>query len=147
MREIASGNPNTVITITDEPGEGGANHEYYIGPIPTTSDKSKPPVGEYGGVRFQKGPIRENGVNGCHQEDLLAIVIDRLRSFQAGPFPCRENALALTKCEEALHWLNSRTAERSRRGVDRFNQQVTEMQNINDKLKILTLEKDQKRDS
>lgn len=39
------------------------------------------------------------------QEILLAIVIDRLRSFQSGPFSSRENALALTKCEEALHWL------------------------------------------
>jgi len=41
-----------------------------------------------------------------------------LRSFQAGPYACRENALALTKIEEAMHWLNHRTAERQARGVE-----------------------------
>jgi hypothetical protein len=65
--------------------------------------------------------VKEFGVNGCHQEDLLAIVIDRLRSFQAGPFACRENALALTKIEEAMHWLNHRTSERKNRGVEGTN--------------------------
>lgn len=52
---------------------------------------------------------------------VAAIVIDRLRSFQSGPFSCRENALALTKCEEAMQWLHSRTLERMRRGVEGTN--------------------------
>jgi hypothetical protein len=30
MREISSGNPHTKIHIGDEPGQGGACHEYYI---------------------------------------------------------------------------------------------------------------------
>jgi hypothetical protein len=55
------------------------------------------------------------------QEDLLAIVIHRLQGFQTGPFKCRENALALTKLEEALHWLNHRTARRVSRGVEGMN--------------------------
>ena len=39
-----------------------------------------------------------------------------------GDFACRENALALTKVEEALHWLNHRTADRQRRGVEGKNE-------------------------
>ena len=57
-------------------------------------------------------------MNGLTQEVLLAIVADRLRSFQAGKFACRENALALTKIEEAQHWLHSRTLARMSRGVE-----------------------------
>jgi hypothetical protein len=69
-------------------------------------------------LSFQNGPINEVGVNGITQEVLLAVVADRLRSFQAGPFACRENALALTKVEEAMHWLQKRTMDRMRRGVE-----------------------------
>jgi hypothetical protein len=72
-------------------------------------------------ILFQNGLIPEAGQNGVTQEALLAIVIDRLRSFQLGPFPCRENAIALTKCEEALMWLQKRTANRVRRGVEGAN--------------------------
>lgn len=115
MRVINSGNPNTAITITDQPGAGGANHRYQV--LPSTKCETDV-AAIYADIHFQEGPIREAGVNGCHQEDLLAIVIDRLQSFQNGPFPCRENALAITKCQEAMHWLNHRTANRERRGVE-----------------------------
>ncbi len=69
-------------------------------------------------VKFQKGPIKENGVNGCCNEDLIAMVIDRLQSFQESPYKCRENALAITKLEEALQWLNWRTRGREKRGIE-----------------------------
>lgn len=95
------------ITVTDEPGAGGANHEYLIDWL--SSQVS---------ICFQNGPIKESGVNGLTQEALLAIVIDRLRSFQAGPFSCRENAIALTHCEEALMWLQRRTIARVKRSVE-----------------------------
>ena len=72
-------------------------------------------------VNFQKGPITEHGVNGVTQEVLLAIVADRLRCFQAGPFACRENEKALTHVEEAMHWLQQRTLARMRRGVEGRN--------------------------
>lgn len=120
MREITSGNPNSTIIIQDGPGEGGASHHYCILPS-KTPDHTSGPSEVYAEVFFQKGPIRENGVNGCHQEDLLEIVIDRLRSFQDGPFACRENALALTRCQEAMHWLNHRTIQRTKRGVEGIN--------------------------
>ncbi len=73
-------------------------------------------------VAFQNGPIAEHGINGVTQEVLLAIVLDRLRSFQSGPFSSRENALAITKIEEGLHWLQQRTLDRMRRGVEGMSQ-------------------------
>lgn len=108
----------TRVLVADEPGAGGACHEYGICHEPQTSDDMAHPWNEYGYIKFQNGPIGENGVNGCHQEDLLAIVLHRLQSFQAGPFACRENAIAITKIEEAMHWLNHRTVQRQKRGVE-----------------------------
>ena len=69
-------------------------------------------------IKFQTGPVQEVGFNGVTDESLLAIVVDRLRGFQQGQFPCRENALAITKIEEALHWLEARARDRERRGVE-----------------------------
>ena len=112
------------IKVTDEPGQGGANHRYEISGCDVSKNPSADPdwfqITTY--IMFQNGPIKEFGVNGITQEALLAIVIDRLRSFQAGPFSCRENAIALTKIEEALMWLQRRTVERIKRGVEGSNQ-------------------------
>ena len=99
------------IEVTDEPGAGGANHRY----------KVHGPTGSHFGhwnIDFQNGPIAEAGVNGITMEALLAIVIDRLRSFQAGPYPCRENEAALNFCVGALACLQMRTKERLARGVE-----------------------------
>ena len=54
-------------------------------------------------------------------EDLIAIVIDRMRGFQSGDYACRDNAIALTKLEEALMWLRNRTNGREARGVEGTN--------------------------
>lgn len=72
-------------------------------------------------IHFQDGPIKENDVNGCQNEDLIAIIIDRLEGFQNTEFKCRENAIAITKLEEALMWLEKRTANRIARGVEGTN--------------------------
>ncbi|MEZ7524021.1 hypothetical protein [Burkholderia vietnamiensis] len=104
-------NDRITIEVTDAPGAGGANHIYWV--HFEDGEKVSPVC-----IFFQNGPIAEVGVNGLTQEVLLAIVTDRLRSFQAGPFACRENALALTKIEEAQHWLQQRTLARMRRGVE-----------------------------
>jgi hypothetical protein len=102
------------ITVMDEPGQGGANHEYVVtGP----EGRCIPPIAQCE-IAFQNGPIADHGVNGVTQEVLLAIVIDRLRSFQAGPFSCRDNAIALTHCEDALMRLQRRTRDRIKRGVE-----------------------------
>lgn len=94
---------------------GGAHHQYRVESVPQQSDE---PAFILADVGFQKGPVKEAGVNGIHNEDLLAMVLDRLRCFQGSPFRCRENALAITKIEEGLMWLNSRTKKRIERGVE-----------------------------
>lgn len=96
------------VVAMDGPGKGGASHHYEL----------RVPGGLVTHIAFQDGPIAENGVNGLTHEALLAVVIDRLRGFQDGAFRCRENALALTKLEEALHWLHQRTRDRIARGVE-----------------------------
>lgn len=55
--------------------------------------------------------------DGTTNEEVLAVLLDRLNSLNK-KFPCRENSLAITKCEEALMWLNRRTAGRVARGVE-----------------------------
>ena len=113
-------NEDIHITVLDEPGQGGACHKYpiAIGFNPGTDEGGSQ---EKCRIEFQNGPIQEAGVNGISQEALLTVLIDRLRSFQAGPYACRENALALTKMEEALMWLQKRTLDRMRRGVEGTN--------------------------
>jgi hypothetical protein len=106
------------ITVLDEPGQGGACHQYSISYPESYPDGTTKGVRVSQDISFQNGPIREFGINGVTQEALLAVVIDRLRSFQAGPFACRDNAIALTHCEEALMWLQRRTRERIKRGVE-----------------------------
>lgn len=69
-------------------------------------------------VQFQKGVVTEAGLNGVMNEDLIVMVIDRLESFQDSEFRCRENAVAITKLQEALMWLRKRTEDREARGVE-----------------------------
>lgn len=79
---------------------------------------SKSGVTENTSLRFQNGPIKEVGTNGLTHEALIAVILDRMRHFQSGKYACRENALAITKLEEAMHWLNHRTRLRELRGVE-----------------------------
>ena len=109
-----SANHQLKIIVSDEPGAGGANHAYAIcwpGSVEGGPDDACI-------INFQNGPIKEFGVNGITQEALLAIVIDRLRSFQSGPYACVANESALSHCTEALFMLQDRTRARIARGVE-----------------------------
>ena len=106
---------NTVYAADDE-GPGGANHIYMVesraGDDPVKSDLN------VSLICFQCGGRNEEGsIAGVLDSDLLEIVRDRLRAFQAGPYSSRENAVALTHVEEALLWLNKRVEDRAERGV------------------------------
>ena len=92
---------------------------YHLYTIESTDPQEKDCFAD---IKFQKGPIKECGVNGCHNEDLIAIVIDRLQSFQESSFKCKENAMAITKLEEALLWLRKRTDDRIKRNVEGTSQ-------------------------
>ncbi len=112
-----SANSQLKIAVTDEPGQGGACHAYEINTPESVQGDVFPVM-----IDFQNGPIKEFGVNGVTHEALLAVVIDRLRSFQSGPYSCPDNAVALTHIEEALMWLQLRTRERIKRGVEGTHQ-------------------------
>ncbi len=111
-------NDKITIEVIDEPGPGGANHKYDV----RLPNWSREPDGRNSVgctlIEFQNGAIAEAGVNGITHEVLLAILIDRMQAFQKGPYACRENALALTKMEEAAMWLQSRTRARMARNVE-----------------------------
>jgi hypothetical protein len=115
-------NDQLTIAVTDEPGAGGANHRYEVAGFNANRNDSWPDLQldrtQSVTVLFQNGPIAEHGVNGITQEVLLAIVADRLRSFQAGPYSCKENSVALTHVETAMLWLRKRTLDRMQRGVE-----------------------------
>jgi hypothetical protein len=100
------------LSAVDETGPGNANHKYRA-----EWDTGDGYMGAQG-IDLQKGAIKEVGRNGITDEVLLAIVVDRLRGFQAGQFSCRENALAITNIEQGLHWMNARTKDRMSRGVE-----------------------------
>lgn len=72
------------------------------------------------GFKLQNGPVKEVGVNGCQINTLIEaakIIIEGLNK----KFPCRENAVAITKLDEALMWLEKRTKDREKRGVEGTN--------------------------
>lgn len=69
-------------------------------------------------VKFQNGPIKECGVNGVANEDLLNMVLCRLQHFQESPYACYENQKAAECIMDALSWLRMRTEQRAERGVE-----------------------------
>ncbi len=115
---------NQVIVIAaDARGAGGANHRYVIFGYALATAAHNNPSWRTGDpavttIIFQNGGIKEAGLNGITNEALLAVVADRLRGFQAGPFKSHQNGFALDSVEDALSHLKARTKERLARGVD-----------------------------
>lgn len=99
-----------------DPEAGNASHAY-IGTL-DLSDHDHAEFREVLNVQLQHGPRHEpDSKPGALDAALIAILLDRYEGFQSGPYRCRENALVITKLEEALHWMQHRTNERARRGV------------------------------
>lgn len=97
----------------DEKGSGGAHHKYLI-----CEEGGNEHEGVFAEIHFQNGARKEStSIHGVIDTDLLEIVRDRLKAFQAGPFSSRENACALTHIEEALMWMNRRVEDRIERDV------------------------------
>jgi hypothetical protein len=66
---------------------------------------------------LQNGPIKEVGVNGCQIDTLIEaakLIVEGLNA----KFPCRENAMAITKLDEALMWMRERTRRRNKIGIE-----------------------------
>lgn len=73
-------------------------------------------------IQWQNGPLGRGAdrkePNGAFVEGVIQAALGRLQFYQSGKFACRENALAITKLEEALHWCGHRTAGRERREAE-----------------------------
>ena len=73
-------------------------------------------------IDWQNGPLGRGAnrqeQNGAFVEGVINAAINRLQWYQDSKFKCRENALAITKLEEALHWLDWRTRRRERSGIE-----------------------------
>ena len=111
-------NDEITIEVMDEPGHGGACHDYVVSlPAKGRYPKVINGVVSYA-IPFQNGPINEVGTNGLTHEVLLAILIDRLEGFQSGQYACQENADALGLLKSAQCLLKSRTEKRLARGVE-----------------------------
>lgn len=94
---------------------GGACHNYLI--LSNEADANGAPLFNIS-IPFQKGSRKEeNSRNGILDTDLLEIVRDRMKSFQAGSFSSDYNQKALEHIEEALMWLNRRVEDRIERNV------------------------------
>lgn len=102
--------------LVEEKFQYNAPHHFVVAKaMPNNPGEPLEPLAE---IHFQEGPIKECGVNGVCNEDLINMVICRLEHFQQSEFNCRENALAITALEEALLWLRKRTMARENRGVE-----------------------------
>lgn len=104
-------NLNKVYAV-DEPGVGNGNHAYQV--VVANNKGEEIPYA----ITFQNGPRNEkDSIHGLLDTDLLEIVRDRLKGFQAGNFACRENEMALTALENCLLWMNKRVEDRASRNV------------------------------
>lgn len=115
MRKVNIGTNFVTEVLAMDDKEFNANHHYVVKGV--NGDERV-----FAEIHLQKGPVRENGINGCHHEDLIEIAIDRLQSFQDSEWACRENAIAITKLEEALMWLDKRTQQRMSKGIEGTSQ-------------------------
>lgn len=110
MRALPNLAPTNVAALDDkDPNGGGASHVYGI---------------QYGGpdavctIGFQHGPRGvEGSTAGVFDDDLLAIIEDRMACFQAGPYACEQNLVALGAIREAREALGERVADRMKRAV------------------------------
>jgi hypothetical protein len=67
--------------------------------------------------QIQSGPIKEKGLNGCQVNTIISLAKVMIEGFNS-KFSCRENAMAITKLDECLMWLDKRTKDREMRGVE-----------------------------
>jgi len=115
MKTLATNTPSSVAALDDkDPAAGGAHHVFGI---------------QYGGpmdvcrIQYQHGPRSlDDSTPGILDDDLLAIVQERLEGFQSGPFACEENATALDAVKAARQALGLRVARRVAKGVLGLNE-------------------------
>lgn len=117
MQRVDNGNLNPVHTYVDTTNnlDGSMPNDYAF------TEANAEIQNLFGRIQFQNGPIKETGVNGCQIDDVLQILINRMRYFQCGEYACRENEVALKYLELSAQQLNLRTRNRKARGVEGQN--------------------------
>jgi len=112
------------VIVCDEPHPvNGANHCYGLSRVLTPAEKALCPSlwsdeADCGRIQFQRGPRdAPDSTPGTLDGAVLAVLIDRQESFQAGPFACPENEIVLGHLRAALAATISRAKERAARGV------------------------------
>mgnify|MGYP001617179358 CR=1 FL=1 len=72
-------------------------------------------------IDWQNGPLGRGAdkiePTGAFVEDVILAALQRLQFYNKGKFSCRQNSLAITHLEEALHWTQDRHEDRERRAV------------------------------
>lgn len=111
---------NIVVKTADLRASDNAHHKYTIEVYGDPSGGVQPQWAVLHSelIEFQNGGLKEVGPNGITDQALIAIVLDRLRSFNDGQYRCRENSMMITKLEEALMWGEKRGNDRARRNVE-----------------------------
>jgi hypothetical protein len=121
MRELEDHKVTTLnrecvtVRAVDAKDSDGAHHLYQI-------DVRDPQVKTHSVYRtmlmFQKGGLQDVGPNGLTDQALLAIVLDRIRGFQSGPFQSPFNEGIIEKLQGTLDSFKARADERASRGVE-----------------------------
>jgi hypothetical protein len=120
MREILTHrngsalNEALTLLACDDVNDGGAPCEYLVRYARPNIYVPASRILYNHGLRFHTGDPAQ-GVTGLSNEALLAMVLDRLRGFQTGPYPCPENTHAVQCVEQALRWLRLRSEHRRAR--------------------------------
>lgn len=128
IAEIGGHNANLKVLALDEPmAPNGACHLYQIeiGDVPACT------------INFQRGPVKQAGINGISNEALLTVVAHRLEGFQTGQFGDRDkknddgttggdNEVALQAVYAALRAMAKRTSGRVLAQVEGYDKAVGE---------------------
>ncbi len=96
--------------MTDElEYKGGLQEDWTI-----KDDRVRTP---YATIKFQSGPMKQQGKNGCLVDDILEVVVARLEELEL-LIPNHNNQMAINAVRDAIECLRLRTADRETRGVE-----------------------------
>lgn len=109
--------PDTRLTVAvKEDDEYGGAHEYQFQNSKGFNNGKAEYDDSFQRINFVKKESDGSMTPGIQSEQLLIALIDRHKKLN-DKYPSREGALAITKMQEALHWLEARVKERIQRGV------------------------------
>lgn len=103
------------ISVQEDENYGGA-HLYEIQNCVGFNNGKTEYVESTQSIQFVQKNDDGSMIPGLQSEQLLLALIDRHKKLNAR-FPSREGALAITKMEEAVHWMQARVKERMDRNV------------------------------